>query len=82
LHVVNFYSELNIKHEKCNHLENLKNSNLFLLQVVAPMALFHVDSRGQLMPIAIQLFPNSAAKQHPVIKKYTGSNMITLLTNS
>jgi hypothetical protein len=46
------------------------------------MALFHVDSRGQLMPIAIQLFPNSAAKQHPVIKKYTGSNMITLLTNS
>ena len=30
------------------------------------MALFHVDSRGQLMPIAIQLFPNFTIKPHPV----------------
>lgn len=35
-------------------------------QVVAPFALFYVNSYGELMPIAIQLFPNSRRKQHPV----------------
>ena len=48
-------------------------------KVVAPMALFHVDSRGQLMPIAIQLFPNFAARQHPVFVPSDPNGVWTLV---